>query len=108
MKSQGPPASPEDVGQPQRGRRPRRVHQSFQGSAEAQTQLDQYTDLTARSRNTRSHKSYPRKELNGFRGVYLETAQRLKASRTSLVTRPTPSSTRLDFEFVLFASATID
>ena len=43
------------------------------------TQLDQYTDLTRRAEQAKpSSRSCPRMSLQGFRGVYLETAQRLK------------------------------
>jgi type I restriction enzyme R subunit len=47
--------------------------------------------------------------LNAFRGQYLETAQRLKEQREKPGgDKPAPDVDQLDFEFVLFASATID
>ncbi len=52
----------------------------------------------------------PEDNLRGFRGAYLETAQRLKAQqgKTGEDDGPSPDVDQLDFEFVLFASAVID
>jgi type I restriction enzyme R subunit len=50
----------------------------------------------------------PRDELRSFRGVYLETAQRLREQREKPGGSDNPAVDQLDFEFVLFASATID
>ena len=51
----------------------------------------------------------PKENLLGFRGVYLETAQRLKAQQGKGGDKPSPDEVdQLDFEFVLFASALID
>ncbi len=51
----------------------------------------------------------PKDELNAFRGVYLETAQRLRAAAEQAgSSRRTTEVDQLDFEFVLFASAVID
>ncbi len=51
----------------------------------------------------------PENELNAFRGVYLETAQRLRAEQAKgSGATPEPVIDALDFEFVLFASAIID
>ena len=76
-----------------------------------QTQLDQYTDLTDEQKRTIAE-VLPKDALRGFRGQYLEVAQRLRAQQN----RPESSSAddrpadldQLDFEFVLFASALID
>ena len=49
--------------------------------------------------------------FSGFRGVYLETAQRLKEQRATPGKDGEPDNLevdQLDFEFVLFASAVID
>ena len=43
-----------------------------------------------------------------FRGVYLATAQRLRAQRSKSGDKTSPEVDQLDFEFVLFASAVID
>ncbi len=72
------------------------------------TQLDQYTDLTDENAATIEH-ILPKENLLGFRGAYLETAQRLKAQQGKGGDKPAPEGVdQLDFEFVLFASALID
>jgi type I restriction enzyme R subunit len=73
------------------------------------TQLDQYTDLSEENKAT-IEQVLPDENLRGFRGAYLETAQRLKEQRGKGVEKPdkeTPSD-QIDFEFVLFASTVID
>jgi type I restriction enzyme R subunit len=84
--------------------------QNFKEVQRLKTQLDQYTDLTADNAAAIEH-ILPAEHLQGFRGAYLETAQRLKAQQA----QPTQGNTetgaevdQLDFEFVLFASAVID
>ena len=71
------------------------------------TQLEQYTDLTPENK-TRIEEIMPADQLQAFRGVYLETAQRLKAKQDKLKDKADPKVQGLDFEFVLFASAVID
>ncbi len=71
------------------------------------TQLDQYTDLSADDA-TAIERILPPSTHQGFRGVYLETAQRLKEQRGKGDDTPAPDVDQLDFEFVLFASALID
>jgi type I restriction enzyme R subunit len=74
------------------------------------TQLDQYTDLTGDNAAAIEH-ILPKENLLGFRGAYLETAQRLKAQQGKGGkdgNDPTDEVNQLDFEFVLFASAVID
>lgn len=75
------------------------------------TQLDQYTDLTDENR-TAIEQVLPRDNLLGFRGAYLETAQRLRAQQGKGQDqgdgKPSQDADQLDFEFVLFASAVID
>lgn len=71
------------------------------------TQLDQYTDLPPALREEVEN-LLPKPVLNAFRGVYLETAQRLKDQREKPGAEPSPVVDQLDFEFVLFASAIID
>lgn len=75
-----------------------------------QTQLDQYTDLTDEQR-AQIEQALPKDDLRAFRGVYLETAQRLKEQRGAHGDDGQPANPevdQLDFEFVLFASALID
>ena len=72
------------------------------------TQLDQYTDRT-KEEDTAIEQILPRESLLGFRGAYLETAQRLRAQQGKGGDKPGPDEVdQLDFEFVLFASAVID
>lgn len=71
------------------------------------TQLDQYTDLTPENAAT-IEQILPRDNLLGFRGAYLETAQRLRDKQGKGADKPTPEADQLDFEFVLFASTVID
>ncbi len=71
------------------------------------TQLDQYTDLQPETA-VAIEKLLPEDQLTAFRGVYLETAQRLRAEQAKPGAVPVPAVDQLDFEFVLFASATID
>ncbi|WP_051081473.1 type I restriction endonuclease subunit R [Thioalkalivibrio sp. ALE16] len=72
-----------------------------------QTQLDQYTDLTDEQKQA-IEQTLPKDELRSYRGVYLETAQRLREQREKPGGSESPAVDQLDFEFVLFASATID
>jgi len=71
------------------------------------TQLDQYTDLTETHKDAIAQ-IITIEDLQGFKGVYLETAQRLKAQQDKLDNNLLPQVQELDFEFVLFASAVID
>ena len=87
------------------------------------TQLNQYTDLTDEQRAA-IEQTLPKDDARAFRGVYLETAKRLKAKQDKTggdtpgadnTLRETPDTAygsdaldQLDFEFVLFASADID
>ena len=75
-----------------------------------QTQLDQYTDLSDAQRE-QIEQTLPKDDLRGFRGVYLETAQRLKEQQGTPGKdgdSTSPDLNQFDFEFVLFASALID
>ncbi len=72
-----------------------------------QTQLEQYTDLTDEQKQE-IEQTLPKDELRAFRGAYLETAQRLREQREKPGGSESPAVDQLDFEFVLFASATID
>ncbi|UKJ09190.1 type I restriction endonuclease subunit R [Solitalea lacus] len=70
------------------------------------TQLDQYTDL-APEQISQIDALLPPEELRSFKGAYLETAKRLKDIQEKSEDAD-PVVQQLDFEFVLFASATID
>jgi len=107
MKSQGLSSKPEDVAN-LKGDDARAVFiDHFKKVQKLQTQLDQYTDLTAEQESA-IQTILPKDELNAFRGVYLETAQRLKAQQSKPGDQKSEKVDQLDFEFVLFASATID
>lgn len=70
------------------------------------TQLDQYTDLTDENNQT-IEQIIPKDTLRAFKGMYLETAQRLKEKQAKNTDTSNPIE-QLDFEFVLFASAVVD
>jgi len=80
---------------------------SFKDVQRLQTQLDQYTDLTDEQKQE-IEQTLPKDTLRAFRGAYLETAQRLREQRDKPGPDINPAVDDLDFEFVLFASATID
>ena len=71
------------------------------------TQLDQYTDLTDEHKAS-IEQVLPREQLQSFKGVYLDTAQRLKEKQDKRDGSTPPEVQQLDFEFVLFASSVID
>lgn len=71
------------------------------------TQLNQYTDLNEEQRQS-IDQVLSKEQLQGFKSVYLETAQRLKAEQDKGDEKTLPEVAQLDFEFVLFASAIID
>ena len=73
------------------------------------TQLDQYTDLTPENKAS-IEQILPEEAHRGFRGAYLETAQRLREDRRRNhdISHEDDPVDQLDFEFVLFASAVID
>ena len=70
------------------------------------TQLDQYTDLSE-AQSTSIEAVIPEDTLRAFKGMYLETAQRLK-DKQDKGNRDDDPVQQLDFEFVLFASSVID
>lgn len=71
------------------------------------TQLEQYTDLTPDDESS-IEKILPKDQLLAFKGVYLDTAQRLREQQNKGDDKTDPAVQQLDFEFVLFASAVID
>jgi type I restriction enzyme, R subunit len=107
MKSQGLDCAPDAVPN-LKGDAARAVFiERFKEVQRLKTQLDQYTDLTDESAAA-IEQILPKENLLGFRGAYLETAQRLKAQQGKGVDTPSPDADQLDFELVLFASAVID
>jgi type I restriction enzyme, R subunit len=107
MKSQGLDAKPDDVANLKGDDARAAFIKHFKDVQRLQTQLDQYTDLTAEQEAT-IEKVLPRDELSAFRGVYLETAQRLRSQQHKSGDATNTDLDQLDFELVLFASAMID
>lgn len=107
MKSQGLSGKPEDVANLKGDDARAAFIEYFKRVQKLQTQLDQYTDLSTEQEET-IQSILPNDELNAFRGVYLETAQLLKAQQNKPGDQKSEKLDQLDFEFVLFASATID
>ena len=107
MKSQGVACQPAEVpnlkGDDARGQ----FINLFKEVQRLKTQLDQYTDLTEANKAI-IEQVLPKEQLNAFRGVYLETAQRLKEQQKKADGQAGTPAQELDFEFVLFASAVID
>ena len=79
----------------------------FKDVQRLKTQLDQYTDLTDENKAT-IEQVLPKDTLQGFKGVYLDTAQRLKEKQDQGGADIQEDVQQLDFEFVLFASSLID
>ena len=107
LQSQGLPAAPEAVPQLQGDAARCQFIQCFKEVQRCKTQLDQYTDLTPEERGF-IEQLVPPETLQGFRGVYLDTAQRLREQRAQNREQTSPEVEQMDFEFVLFASAVID
>ncbi len=111
MQSQGLACAPEAVPQLKGDDARAAFIKAFKEVQRLKTQLDQYTDLTA-DNATAIEAILPRDDLQAFRGVYLDTAKRLKDQQGKGSTDGDGSGAgevdQLDFEFVLFASAVID
>ena len=110
MQSQGLACTPEAVHNLKGDDARAAFIKNFKEVQRLKTQLDQYTDLTEDNAVAIEH-ILPAEHLQGFRGAYLETAQRLKAQQAQPDQGSAGAGTevdQLDFEFVLFASAVID
>jgi type I restriction enzyme, R subunit len=107
MQSQGLSGKPEDVSNLKGDAARVTFVEAFKKVQKLQTQLDQYTDLTP-AQSAAIQTILPKDELIAFRGQYLETAQRLRAQQAKPGGERNDQVDQLDFEFVLFASATID
>lgn len=105
MQSQGLAYAPEEVpnlkGDAARGQ----FINLFKEVQRLKTQLDQYTDLTEENAAI-IQRIIPQEQLQAFRGVYIDVAQRLKDQQDK--GDDNAEVQQLDFEFVLFASAIID
>ncbi len=111
LQSQGLACAPEAVPQLKGDEARAAFIKAFKEVQRLKTQLDQYTDLTE-DHAAAIEDILPREDLQAFRGVYLETAQRLKAQQDQANREGEGAVAgavdELDFEFVLFASAVID
>jgi len=110
MKSQGLATTPEDVPNLKGDAARACFIERFKEVQRLKTQLDQYTDLTEENKAA-IEQVLPSEQHRGFKGAYLETAQRLKAQQGKGKGGDKPGTNdadQLDFEFVLFASAVID
>ncbi|MEA4962607.1 type I restriction endonuclease subunit R, EcoR124 family, partial [Lutispora sp.] len=107
MESQGLECKPEQVnnlkGDAARGE----FINKFKEVQRLKTQLDQYTDIKE-EQVAKIEELLPEDTLRAFRGVYIETAQQLKAQQGKDFEEKNPAIEQLDFEFVLFSSAIID
>lgn len=110
MKAQGLEAKPDQVNNLKGDDARAQFINRFKEVQRLQTQLDQYTDLNDEQRG-QIEQTLPKDELRAFRGVYLETALRLREQQGKPAgdgETTKPEVDQLDFEFVLFASAVID
>jgi type I restriction enzyme R subunit len=107
MQSQGLEARPEDVPALKGDEARAAFVERFREVQRLKTQLDQYTDIKPETQ-AEIDRVLPKDTLNAYKGVYLETAQRLRAQQEKPGADANPVVEQLDFEFVLFASAIID
>ncbi|WP_312356891.1 type I restriction endonuclease subunit R [Agrobacterium sp.] len=107
MNSQGLKSKPEEVANLKGDAARSQFINLFKEVQRLKTQLDQYTDLNDEQKQT-IEQVIPKEKLLGFKGVYITTAQQLKALQDKAGGYATPDVQQLDFEFVLFASAVID
>ena len=110
MKSQGLEAKPDQVNNLLGDDARAQFIKRFKEVQRFQTQLDQYTDLTE-AQQGEIEEILRKDDCRAFRGVYLETALRLKEQQVTSrkdSERGNPGVDQLDFEFVLFSSAVID
>lgn len=107
MQSQGLENKPEDVPNLKGDAARAQFVNLFKDVQRLKTQLDQYTDLED-TQKEQIETRIPKEQLQGFKGMYLETAQRLKAQQEKGGEDTAPEVQELDFGFVLFASEVID
>ena len=110
MESQGLEAKPDQVNNLMGDDARVQFIKRFREVQRLQTQLAQYTDLTD-EQQAQIEETLSTGDLMAFRGVYLETARRLKDQQGAPGKDGEPANpevAQLDFAFVLFASALID
>lgn len=106
LKGQGLPPAPSSIANLKGDAARAGFVQQFKEVQRLQVQLDQYTDLSDEQKQE-IEATLPKDDLRGYRGAYLETAKQLRDQSQSS-DEPDPTVDDLDFELVLFASATID
>jgi type I restriction enzyme R subunit len=107
MKSQGLECKPEQVNNLKGDAARSEFINKFKEVQRLKTQLDQYTDIKEEQKE-KIEELLPEDTLRAFRGVYIATAQQLKAQQGKDIENKDPTIEQLDFEFVLFSSAIID
>ncbi len=90
MESQGLPPKPEEITNLKGDTARAEFINRFKEVQRLKTQLDQYTDL-GEDNSKRIEKIIPEDQLHAFRGVYLDTAQRLKAQQGQKINATTRS-----------------
>lgn len=110
MQAQGEPCTPAAVNNLKGDTARAGFINCFKEVQRLKTQLDQYTDLSDEQQQ-QIEQRLPEDQLRGFKGMYLETAQRLKQQQGKTEKDASDDQAvieQLDFEFVLFSSAMID
>lgn len=110
MKSQGLACRPEQVANLKGDIARAGFVQHFKEVQRLKTRLDQYTDLAPEQQQAVA-KRLPPDDLRAFKGQYLDTAQSLRDKQGQQGKRGANEQQvidQLDFDFVLFSSATID
>ena len=107
MQSHGLPCAPQEVNNLKGDEARGEFINRFKEVQRIKTQLDQYTEISDEQSES-IEQLLPEDQLRAFRGMYLDTAQRLKAQQGKGDDDTSPQVQQLDFEFVLFASAVID
>ena len=107
MQSHGLPCAPQEVNNLKGDEARGEFINRFKEIQRIKTQLDQYTEISDEQSQS-IEQLLPKDQLRAFRGMYLDTAQRLKAQQDKGGDDTSPQVQQLDFEFVLFASAVID
>jgi type I restriction enzyme R subunit len=109
MAAHGQPCTPEAVNNLKGDTARVGFIERFKEVQKLKNQLDQYTDLSDEQR-AQIERRLPEDTHRGFKGMYIEIAQRLKAQQDQSGDSGTlaPEVEKLEFEFVLFSSALID
>ena len=107
MQSQGLACAPEEVANLKGDAARSQFINLFKEVQRLNAQLGQYTDLTA-AHQEEIENFMSGEHLQGFRGVYLDTVQRLETQPSSESGVNDEQARQADFELVLFASAMID